>query len=186
MKIVNIFEHSKASLYAVQFEGQDEDELTRLLNRWYDVEEIRNFFKTNQSYITNGFFGTLSINEAVEITLKDADYIDETLFSIAAKGKNDKHNTLQTIFKALNDNEFKIVEHQKTKLKGQAKKSWLRIYAIRIGPNTFVISGGGIKLTKEMKDSSDLKDELQKLELTKNYLIEIGVFDENDYEYMEI
>ena len=75
--------------------------------------------------------------------------------------------------------------HQKTKVKGQHKKSWLRIYAIRIAPNLFVIAGGGIKLTHKMEDSEHLKIELTKLEITKNYLKSVGLLDENDYELLE-
>lgn len=37
-----------------------------------------------------------------------------------------------------------------------------------------------------MKDSIDLKDELKKIELTKDYLRKLEVFDENDYELLEL
>lgn len=66
MKIVNIFVHVDKSLLAVQYDNEDCDELTRLINRWTDPEELRDFFKANQKFITDGFFGTISVNDAVE------------------------------------------------------------------------------------------------------------------------
>lgn len=186
MKIVDIFVHLEMSLLAVQYDEYDCDELTRLMDRWNNVEEIRTFFIENQQFITNGFFGTMSINEAVDITMSEAEYIENILLTKAENGADDKQESLQTIFKPLNDNEYKTRSLQKSKLKGQEKKSWLRIYAIKIGANTFVITGGGIKLTHKMKDSVDLDNELQKIELTKNHLKELGVFDENDYELLEL
>jgi hypothetical protein len=186
MKIVDIFVHLEMSLLAVQYDEHDCDELTRLMSRWNNIYEIREFFKENQQFITNGFFGTISINEAVEITINEAEYIENILLTKAENGTDDKQESLQTIFKPLDDNEYKTSLLQKSKLKGQEKKSWLRIYAIKIGPNTFVITGGGIKLTHKMKDSVDLKDELNKIEITKNHLKKLGVFDENDYELLEL
>lgn len=56
------------------------------------------------------------------------------------------------------------------------RPSWLRIYAIRVDVNLFVISGGAIKLTPTMNETDHLILELDKLEITKQYLLD----DEND------
>jgi len=186
MKITNIFVIIKESLLAVEFDGYEGDELSRLMDCWSDVEYLRTFFIENQKLLTNGFYGNVTINQAVEITLHDAERLENILLDTAKKGKTDAPNTLQNLFKPLNNNEYKISLHQKSKLKGSARKSWLRIYAIRIGPNMFVISGGGIKLTHRIEDSENLKPELLKLEATKKYLLEMGVLDEEDYELLEI
>lgn len=100
--------------------------------------------------------------------------------------KTDPSNTLQRLFKPLNDEETSIPALQESKLKGSFNRSWLRIYAIRIGPNLFVITGGGIKLTHKMEQSLPLKEELLKLETTKEYLKELGIWDEDDYEFLEL
>ncbi|PZQ91008.1 MAG: hypothetical protein DI548_02535, partial [Flavobacterium johnsoniae] len=64
-----------------------------------------------------------------------------------------------------------IGELEKDKAKGLAKNSWLRIYAIRVDKNLFVICGGGIKLTKTMNEREHLQKELEKLEITRLYLL---------------
>jgi len=186
MKIVDIFVIIDESLLSVKYDGTESDEFSHLMNCWRDIEYLRTFFKTNQKYLTNGFFGTLTIDKAIQITLGEAEILERILLEKAEQGKESAVNNLQTIFKALDDNEYSMSELQKNKLKGNLRKSWLRIYAIRIGPNMFVISGGGIKLTPKMEDSEHLKLELHKLEITKNYLKNLGILDENDYELLEI
>ena len=60
------------------------------------------------------------------------------------------------------------------------KDGWLRLYAIRIDHNTFVITGGGIKLVRTMQEDKLLEEELQKLKDTQQYLIENNLFDVDD------
>ena len=65
-------------------------------------------------------------------------------------------------------------------------KSWLRIYAIRISANIFVVSGSAIKLTLEMRDREHTKQELEKLKKTAQYLKNEGFIDDDDYGFIEI
>ncbi|MGB5926872.1 MAG: hypothetical protein WBH03_01795, partial [Cyclobacteriaceae bacterium] len=57
-------------------------------------------------------------------------------------------------------------------LKGTLFPSWLRIYAVRLDINLFVVSGGGIKLTPTMNEREHLLKELRKLEVAVQYLRE--------------
>jgi hypothetical protein len=61
-------------------------------------------------------------------------------------------------------------EYEKDKAKVGGRKTWLRLYAIRIDINLFVVCGGAIKLRKTMNDY--LKIELEKLDITQKYLRE--------------
>ena len=186
MKIINIFVLVEESLLAVQYDEKESDELSYLMNCWTDVDYLKSFFSENKRFLTSGFSGNITINEAIQFTLEEAERLETAILEKAVQGKTDSANTLQTLFKPLNNNEYAIPLHQKSKLKGNRRKSWLRIYAIRIGSNIFVISGGAIKLTQLMEESEHLKLELQKLEITKNYLKDLGVLDEDDYELLEI
>ena len=62
----------------------------------------------------------------------------------------------------------------------------MRLYAIRIGPRHYVVSGGAIKLKEAMNGVPHLEKELKKLKDTQEYLKEIGLMDEDDYEFIEI
>ncbi len=185
MKIVSIFTVEINALYSLQYDDRKTDELSYLMNCWNNPDYLQTFFNENERYLVNGFFGNLSVYEATEITLKDADRLENLLYKKAIEGKSNQGNALQTIFKPLYDSEINIPPLQRTKLKGIKRKSWLRIYAIRIAANTFVITGGGIKLTHSMQESNELLIELQKLEIAKNYLRESGILDEDDYELLE-
>ena len=59
--------------------------------------------------------------------------------------------------------------------------SWLRVYAIRLEKNVFVITGGAIKLTHTMQDRLHTQEELNKLNQCRQYLLDNGVFDSDSF-----
>jgi hypothetical protein len=79
------------------------------------------------------------------------------------------------LFKPLSDGKIEK-EYEKDKVKVDGKKTWLRLYAIRIDANFFVVCGGAIKLRKTLNDRTYLLKELDKLSFTQNYLMD----EEND------
>jgi hypothetical protein len=187
MKIIAIFEPVENALLSVQYDDKELHEWKDLIDCWTNVHYLRTFFKKNERILNGEFYGGITVKDAVTRTLKEAKILEKTILELAKNGKSDKKETLQTIFIPLNNNEVKITQHQQTKAKLPNKKaSWLRVYAIRISENLFVISGGGIKLTHWMDESDHLKIELEKLEITKKYLIDKDVLDEDDYETLEI
>jgi hypothetical protein len=48
----------------------------------------------------------------------------------------------------------------------------IRIYAIRLTPNLFIVTGGAIKLTATMQERPHLREELTKLEHVRTWLKE--------------
>lgn len=181
MKIINTFAVVDESLFSVQFDTENCDELARLFNAWNDSEYLYNFFYENEKDLGDDFWSQITIEEAVERTREEAKRLEKKLLEIANKGKENKETTLSSIFKPLSDKEIGQ-EYEKDKLRGDHKKSWLRIYAIRIDLNTFVITGGAIKLTKTMNDRPHLIKELEKLQICKKYLQE----EEEDLDLYEI
>ena len=59
--------------------------------------------------------------------------------------------------------------------------SWLRIYAIRLEPNVYVVTGGAIKLTQRMQDKEHTSLELEKLNKCKEFLKYNRVFDKDSF-----
>ena len=59
--------------------------------------------------------------------------------------------------------------------------SWLRVYAIRLEKNVFVITGGAIKLTMTMQERSHTQAELDKLNQCRQFLASNGVFDSDSF-----
>jgi len=186
MKIDRIFAIIEASLITIKYEHNETDEFERLFDDWTDVEFLFDFFSEHILDLQSGFFGKISIEKAIERTIQEAEKLEQIILEISENGKTDNYENLQSLFKSLSVRDYKIRDHQESKAYGSEHKSWLRIYAIRIEKNTFVISGGAIKLTKTMNDRTHLQEELNKLELVKEYLIENGLFDKDDFEYLEI
>lgn len=187
MRIVNIFEIYEEALYAIQLNNEVQDEFRKVFSNWSDVEYLTDFFTENEALLTEeGFWRGISIEDAVFKTIEDAEYLEEYLLEVAQKGTIDEYNDLQSkLFKPLSKNDSTL-EHLKSKAYGTNGESWLRIYAIRIDANCYVITGGAIKLTKKMNDIKHLEIELLKLKKSVEYLKEINFIEKDDISFIEI
>jgi hypothetical protein len=180
MQITTIFAVNEFTLYSVAYDNQ-EMEFKRLFDLWInDFEYLFDFFEENNNDLNSNFYGVISIDDAVKRTRKQAIEFRRKFYQLAQNTLTSDVK-LQTIFRPLHNSEY----HLKELLKEKSKIDWLRIYAIRISENTYVISGGAIKLTQTMNTRQHLQLELQKLEMTKQFLIENGLTDESDYGFIE-
>jgi len=185
MNIINIFVLVKDSLYAVGYDNEVKDTYSSLLDNWQDVEYLEQFFEDNKTDLQSGFYGNITIEDAVLQTLAEAAKFDKKIYNAATTGAFNEDKPLEEVmFNTLHKDVYDHI-HIPSKAYGPNYKSWLRIYAIRIAPNLYVISGGAIKLTEAMT-TEHLKQELFKLKLTANYLKEIGLIEEEDLGYIEI
>jgi hypothetical protein len=180
MKVVSIFERSKDCLYVVMYEGSEQDALEVLQEKWADPEDLRMFFKQyKRDY--EAYYGKASLGQIVEKTIDDADALFENLFELA---KDESGKKLSEFFKPLHKKEAGTVyELQQLKAYGAHSNSFLRIYAIRYG-DSFVITGGAIKLTGQMKDRRHSKEELYKLNVVSQYFQEKG--EKGEFVYLDI
>lgn len=180
MKITAIFAVKEFTLYSVAYNNQ-EMEFSRLFNLWInDFEYLFNFFEENSSDLNSNFYGAISIEDAIRRTRKQAIEFRRKFYQLTENQQNSELK-LQAIFRPLHNSDYQLKEL----LKEKSKVDWLRIYAIRISENTYVISGGSIKLTQTMNTRPHLQLELKKLEMTRNFLIENGLTDEADYGFIE-
>ena len=70
------------------------------------------------------------------------------------------------------------LSREKAKGRGVAgHKSWLRIYAIKLEPDIYIVTGGAIKLTRTMEEREHTLHELLNMERVRNFLIGQRVFD---------
>lgn len=60
--------------------------------------------------------------------------------------------------------------------------SWLRIYAIKLEPGIYVITGGAIKLTRTMQEREHTLAELVRMEKVRNYMIENDITDKDSFD----
>ncbi len=179
MNKIGIFVIVEDSLYSILYHTETQHEFIRLFEQWRDPEYLESFFSTHIDDLQSGFWGNISIEDAIFQTMSEANSLEKELIKIAKMGKKDQYSTLSSLFRPLFDNTTAINPLERNKVKGYSKRSWLRMYAIRIDSNLFVITGGGIKLTPTMNERAHLKLELKKLDIVKDYLREEDNYDDH-------
>ena len=172
MKIVHTFVQG---LYSFKYSDEYFDELERLLDEWNDIGVLREFFEENSKDLN---YYQLGVDDAISETRKEAAGLRKKLIALTSQEIPD----LNSIFVNLDDNEWRIFELAKQK----SKRRWLRLYALRIESNAYVITGGAIKLTHKMETRPHTIKELDKLEFCRNYLKDQGVFDIDSFNELDI
>jgi len=168
MKIVRIFD---LNLLSFKYDDKSKDEFKLLFSLWNDVEYLECFFETNKKYLKDPFWKGISIEEAIEITLEEAQLFEDILIELS--GKDNIYEGLEKLFTPLLDTDIHEIELKKSK----AKRKWLRLYALKIEPNAYVVTGGAIKLTKTMQGGEDTRKELRKIDQCRDFLKQTGSID---------
>lgn len=174
MKIVRIINDTD-SLLSVYNEDEGISEFENLFDEWTDPETVYEFFKAYQDDLQ-----TYTIDEAVNRTIDDAYALEDKFYAVA---ENDNEQ-LQTLFKPLSNSQYRLSKFQRSKAYGELRKSWLRVYAVRIEADKYIITGGAIKLTQSMPERPHTKEQLDRLTQMRDYLKENG-FDDSDIENLE-
>lgn len=162
MKIVDIF---APTLFAFHYGGEADNEYDRLMDNWTDVSYLRNYAKNNS--IDN-------VNQFVKDRLKDAEQIQDLLEEITTNKE-----PLEYYFRTLFDSEsgIKTLSLQK----GKIERNGIRLYAVKIDENCFVITGGAMKMSQAMQDHPDSNLELTKIKAAKAYLQENTIVDKDSF-----
>ncbi len=161
-------------LYAVVYDKQTINEFERLFDLWDDTEYITHYLTENENYLKSTYFKGADIDDLVTQILKEAEELEYLIQGYVSEGFEEGSKKLQMLFKPLHNKEFKLPLFQKTKAKIDNRRYFpkpiLRLYGLRISENTFVVTGGVIKLTKNMEDHPDTEHELQKMIQVKEFL----------------
>lgn len=190
MEIVTIFDSGDFSesggLLSIDFSGDGISEFERFFDRMNDIEWLFGFFEAHEIELKN-FKPSITRDDAITKTIEEIRHIEDALYDFFTEGVNGAGNGLDQLFRPLNDNEYMIVDLQKTKARADKKRiknPWCRLYAIRLDKNLFIVTGGGIKLTRTMNEDVQLIRELDKLNWAYSYLKSNNILngqDLNDY-----
>ncbi|MDX1718718.1 MAG: hypothetical protein R3353_01030 [Salegentibacter mishustinae] len=163
-------------LLAFKYSEDEPDELERIFDQWEDPIYLSEFFEENEHDLS------VSIDEAISKVRSEAKFLRKKLIELTTK----EPIRLNELFKNLDNNEItpKLLSPQK------APNRWLRIYAIRIDENNYIITGGTIKLDGgliavhnqyQMQDRDHTNEELKKINRCRDYLLDQGVIDEDSF-----
>ena len=170
MKIIPIF---APRLFSIQYDAANPSEFERLFDDWQDPELLYQFFTENEADLISGFFGTISIEQAALKTRAEARKLEEKLSKLAKSTSK----SLDEVFIPLRNYGHEIEPFPAKKAYGETNKTWLRIYALKLEPGAYLITGGAIKLTKSMNQRDHTKAEIGKIDRCKTFLKEQGVGD---------
>ncbi len=164
-------------LWAVRYDGDDENALFRLFDQWNDVRWLRTFFKANLHDLSS-FFKITDVNQAIYDTIEDSERLQCLIMDIAPDADLDQ------IFRPLENIRTgdMILGKEKARLKDTAgHPSWLRIYALKLTTGIYIITGGAIKLTATMQEREHTLLELQKMEKVRRFLLYEGIIDDDSF-----
>ena len=164
-------------LWAVRYDGANDNELFRLFDQWNDVMWLRNFFKENINDLS-AYFKITDINQAISDTIDDSEILEGVILDISPEAN------LDLIFRPLSNNRTLAEMLEKMKTRGERTNrhdSWLRIYAIRLADGKYIITGGAIKLTATMQERPHTQAELDKIEKVRRFLLDEGIVDDDGF-----
>ena len=160
-------------LWAVRYEEDAANILAMTFARWNDPYRLRDFFVANSCDLSS-YFKITNLNQAIYDTISDSQELECVILDSISSDK------LDSLFKPLENMRASEVLLGKEKAKGTKSyrhDSWLRLYAIRFDRNSYLVTGGAIKLTRTMQEREHTLEELRKLEKVRNFLLSEGAYD---------
>ena len=181
---MDIIEIITNRIYSIKYDEEDTAEYYRLFNKeWTDVESLLDFFQSHLEFTENEFWGFLGNDPEIAAArvLKDAHMLEPHLRDLAKNSNNGEHPDLDNYFKPLNGKYAYDIEHIPMKGYGVLESTFLRLYAIRIEVNCYLIVYGGIKLNSSIQNSPDLQDKVfNRIDRVKQYLVDEIIIDKDD------
>lgn len=159
-------------LWSVRYEGESENAFYQVFDDWNNPEWLRGFFVENRHDLER-YFRVTNIDRAIYETIDEADALQCLILDLAVEANLDQ------AFRPLEPSRAGegLLSKEKAKGKTDWHPSWLRLYAIKIGEDRYLVTGGAIKLTATMQERQHTLDELRKMESVRNFLMSAGVVD---------
>lgn len=178
MEIIRIFENEDCLLSAL-YDGEIYDEFTRVFDILTNIEELERFFENNSADLEREYWSNISIEEAILNVRKEAILLRKHFLELVKIPAKDRIEYIRNTFKPLDSELINKDNFERKKVYGKEGKSFIRIYALCIDKEIYLISGGTIKLTDNMQEREHTKNELSKLDKCKQYLINEGIVDKD-------
>ncbi|MBR6346807.1 MAG: hypothetical protein IKR69_05410 [Bacteroidales bacterium] len=146
-------------LWAVVYDGDAQDILTKTFANWLDTGFLEDFFSRNIKDLKT-YFHITNLDQAIYDTIADAASLSCLILDIRPDAN------LDSLFRPLENQRIREMLLSREKAKGTRStthKSWLRIYAIKLEIGTYLVTGGAIKLTHFMAEREHTLNELKRM-----------------------
>ena len=171
MKFEDVLHNGR--LWAVVYEGDTQNVLNKTFAEWMDIGFLRAFFDLNKKDLEQ-YFHITNVDKAIYDTIADAASLSCLILDI------NPNANLDLLFRPLENHRIREMLLSREKAKGNRQSghaSWLRIYAIKLENGVYLATGGAIKLTPLMAEREHTLNELRRMELVRNYLLDNGIVD---------
>lgn len=125
------------------------------------------------------YFKITDVNEAIYDTIEESERLQCLIMDISPEADLDK------LFRPLENSRIAdmLLGKEKARLKDVPKHaSWLRIYAIKLEPGIYVITGGAIKLTRTMQEREHTLRELIRMEDVRSHMLANNIVDKDSFD----
>ena len=171
MKFEDVLHNGR--LWAVVYDGDSQNVLNKTFADWMDIGFLQSFFNLNKRDLEQ-YFHITNVDEAIYDTIADAASLSCLILDINPDAD------LDSLFRPLENYRIREMSLSREKAKGNRRSghsSWLRIYAIKLEKGVYLATGGAIKLTPMMAEREHTLNELKRMELVRNYLMDNGIVD---------
>lgn len=181
MQIVKIY---PPYIYSVQYDDEEENEFDRLFQSWNDAGQVVEFLEENRRFLKSEVWWKVTEPEdAARQVLDEAEALEELFDELNDNTERGKKPDYDSHFNYLGGKYKYELKWTPMKSYGTFHPSLLRIYAIKMASNTYLITDGGIKLSDTIQNSPDLKEHvLQNIDRVRDFLKEQGIIDNEDME----
>lgn len=169
MRIEAIFE---PYLFAVKYDGEKLNVFDGLFKYWNDTFAVNEFLTANAALLSDKIWKCIaSVDDAAQQVVEEARELKIHFKHICKNSKNGKMPDLDSHFKFFGGSFPTIGEYMPQKSYGTFRPSLLRVYAIRLQSNAYLIVDGGIKLGRTIQESPGLKDHvLKRMQMLHSWL----------------
>lgn len=169
-------------IYSVKYEGNDENEFDRLFNEWNDMELVMDFLMQNKEYLNSQIWNAVKEPEmAARQVLDEAEKLEDLFEILENNTKRDNKPDYDSFFKCLDGKYQYELEYIPMKLYGSNRPSLLRMYAIKLEDNVYIITGGGIKLSRTIQESPGInKNIIHNIDMVRAWLKKNGILTTDD------
>lgn len=176
MKFDKILDNN--TLWSVRYDGAKDNALQELFEQWSNPEWLVDFFLVNMSDLKS-YFKITDINQAIYDTIDDSQRLQCLILDISPDADLDQ------LFRPLENSRTSemLLGKEKARIQNRpSHASWLRIYAIKLEPGCYIITGGAIKLTRTMQEREHTLAQLKKMESVRQFLLDGGAIDADGFE----
>lgn len=180
MKIIEII---PPYLYSVKYDDEQLDEYHRVFRDWHEVGFLAEFFRLNADYLEQPFWKDYfkEPEDAAKDVIVDATALERYINKLAENAKNGDTPDFEAYFQPL-EGKY-IYEWRLIPMKGYGigKPTFIRLYAIRIAVNCYLMVYGGLKLADTIQNSPGLKTEVfKRIDQTLAFMKREGITEQED------